>query len=101
MVTDRQRTRATAPAAGDPLDGVRAALARLRGVLPRACDPRDDQRRELVELAVGDVIRTLVLSRRWTRDLIADFLELNDEGGELIASAARALAVSSVAAEER
>jgi len=84
----------------DPLGSVRSAMARLRGVLPRGCDPRDEQRRELVDLAVADVIRALVLSRRWTRDLIADFSDLNHEGSELIVRAARVLAVSDLATED-
>lgn len=76
------------------MEAARAAVGRLRGAVPRGTDPRDDQRLEMVELALNDVIRTLVLARRWARDLLSDLVELNDQGAELIVEAVRVLAVS-------
>lgn len=78
----------------EPLLSAASAIARLRSVLPIACDARDDQRRELVALAVGDVIRALVLARRSMRALLMQVAELDEHGRDLIAIAARALAMS-------
>lgn len=69
-------------------------MERLRGVLPSACDPADSRRHDLVALAVGDVIRSLVLARRTMRILVAQVSELDEQGRDLIAIAARALALS-------
>lgn len=80
--------------ATDPLMSAASAIARLRGVLPLACDATDDRRRELVELAVADVIRALVLARRSMRALLVQTAELDEQGRDLIALAARALAMS-------
>lgn len=77
----------------EPLAAARLAMVRLRAALPRD--------RELVELAVADVIRALVLARRSMRDAIAEVVEVDTEGRDLIEVAARAMALACHAAENR
>lgn len=78
----------------DPMEAARAAVGRLHGAVSAEAGRREAERLELVELAVNDVIRTLVLARRWARDLLSELVELDDQGSELITEAVLVLVVS-------
>ncbi len=95
LLADVAPTREVVMHCFDALPAVRSAIERLRAALPRACEA---QRADFVVLAVGDVIRALVQSRRAAREVVAEVTALDTEGRDLIALAARLLALSSTAA---
>lgn len=104
IVDDRATTVYARPVAGDDarrlyecagrlrdrLAAVRPAFARLRSVLPDARDVGAARRRDFVELAAADVMRSLVQARRSLRALAAELADLEAEGRALIAIASTA-----------
>ncbi len=102
IVDDSATTVYTRPAVGDDprrlyecaarlrdrLAAVRPAFARLRSVLPDARNAGAAGRRDFVELATADVMRSLVQARRSLRALAAELADLEAEGRALIAVAA-------------